>query len=75
VAAVHLDSAGAEPAVTAAVDALSAASSPADDFRAGSVRRAASSPADDDVEFLIAEAEEHELEWYDVSELDRLPVE
>lgn len=30
---------------------------------------------DPEAEFMLTEAEDHELEWYDVSELDQLPVE
>jgi hypothetical protein len=50
VAAIHLDGAGAEPAVAAALDA----------------------PGEDAGASAVDELAEHELEWYDVSELSQL---
>jgi hypothetical protein len=55
VAAVHVDSPGAEPDVAAAVQAV-------DEAAAG----------DEDAQFTVDTAEDHDLEWYDVSELDQL---
>jgi hypothetical protein len=55
VAAVHVDSAEAEPEVTAAVAAVPAAAD-----------------GDDDAQFTVDGAEEHELLWYDPTELDEL---
>ncbi|GAA4204049.1 DUF6912 family protein [Actinocatenispora rupis] len=55
VAALHVDGADAESAVSAAVDVA--------------VEAAAGDP---DAQFTVDGAEDHELEWYDVSELGQL---
>jgi Family of unknown function (DUF6912) len=55
VAAVHVDGAGAQDVVVAAVAAVEAAAA-----------------GDADARFVVDGAEDHELEWYDVSELDQL---
>ncbi len=55
VAAIHVDSAEAEPDVTAAAAAVDAADA-----------------GDPDAQFAVDSAEDHELAWYDVSELDQL---
>lgn len=53
VASIHIDGAGAEGEVAAAVNALPAGGGP-------------------DTGPAVAAVEEHELEWYDVSELPQL---
>jgi hypothetical protein len=55
VAAIHIDSPGAESDVAAAAEVI-------DEAAAG----------DPDAQFTVDGAEDHELEWYDPSELDRL---
>ena len=57
IAAIHVDSADAEPDVTAAVDAVPAALD-----------------GDEDAQFTVDGAEDHELEWYDATEIDRIGV-
>lgn len=55
VAAIHVDAAEAEPAVTAAAQVVAEAVA-----------------GDPDAQFTVDSVEDHELQWYDVSELDRL---
>ncbi len=55
VAAIHVDSASAEPDVSTAVDAVEAAAA-----------------GDEDAQFTVDSTEDHELEWYDITELDAL---
>ncbi|GAA2523709.1 DUF6912 family protein [Pilimelia columellifera] len=55
VAAVHVDGAGAEPDVVAAL-----------------ARIAEAAAGDEDAQFVVDSVEDHELEWYDRTELDQL---
>jgi len=55
VAAVHVDDATAEPDVSAAAEAVTAAAA-----------------GDDDAQFTVDSAEDHDLLWYDPTELDEL---
>ncbi|GLY01184.1 hypothetical protein Acsp01_15630 [Actinoplanes sp. NBRC 101535] len=55
IASIHVDSADAVEAVTAAVEVVDAALA-----------------GDEDAQFVVDGAEDHELEWYAVSELDSL---
>jgi hypothetical protein len=55
VAAIHVDGAGAEDSIAAAVEAAPAGAA-----------------GDEDARLTVDGAEDHELEWYDVSELDQL---
>lgn len=57
VAAIHVDSEGAEDDIGAAVEAVEAAAG-----------------GDEDAQFTVDGAEDHELEWYDPSELAQLAV-
>jgi hypothetical protein len=55
IAAVHVDDAGAEPAVAAASEVIEQALA-----------------GDPDAQFTVDATEDHELAWYDVSELDHI---
>ena len=55
VAAIHVDSVGAEPDVAAAADVVEEAAA-----------------GDPDAQFTVDGAEDHELEWYDPTELGQL---